>query len=304
MGVCVNMCLVLLAGSCLVSQDHTSSDAQILAGLFNGIMQPIERLANGIADTTFGVVRGSYNLISQTVTNVISSATSVTERVRRLLEEFRRRMGIGIPELGLPILDPLTIERLDIDFAHDTIALNGYLENVEIRHLSRFRLDYVEYDLNNRLFLNITFPLLYITGKYDIKGTFGDMFTIFGKGPFWLRLYELSLGTVSQLRNNIRKLPGIYVDDLKISVKLKRIENNFENLMNDTKLGAVINKAITQLTPEGIDTVWDEMEPAVSKIVKDIINGKLQNFELSNLVGRFFNFFKFNLNQRRISLKT
>ncbi|XP_017779581.1 PREDICTED: uncharacterized protein LOC108564893 [Nicrophorus vespilloides] len=282
----------------------TSGKPQLLAGLLSTVFQPLGRVVNGIADTTVGVVRGGFQLLNATVSTVITSAGSVTDRIRRLLEEFRKRMNIGIPELGLPILDPLTIDRLDIDFEHEALSLKGFLEHIEIKHLSRFKLDYVEYDLNNILTLNLTFPFLDIHGDYDIKGYFGSRYRIYGNGPFWLRIYQLSVGTVSELRNDVRKLPGISVENLRIKVKLQRIENRFDNLMNDPEMGDVINKAITAMTPQAIDTVWDEIEPAVSKIVKDIINGKLQDLEISHLVGRFFNIFKFNLNQRRLSLKT
>jgi len=281
-----------------VIDQPSAVNSQLLQDLFKSV----ERVVNGIAGTTVGVVRGGFNIINNSVTNVITSANSVSERIRRLLEEFRQRMLEGIPELGLPILDPLTIQRLDINFKHEAISLNGYADNLEIRYLSRFKLDYVDFDLLNKLTLNITFPFLYITGNYDIKGKFGDLFALHGKGPFWLKLYDLSLGTISQLRYNKKLVPGIYVESMRISVKLKKLENQFDNLMDDPGLGEVINKAITQLTPEGIDTIWDEIEPVISKIVVQIINDKLQDLELSHLVGRFFNFFKFNLNQGRISL--
>lgn len=286
---------------CLGLTLHTSyGDPQLLENIF----RPIGRVLNGLSDTTFGMVRGGIDFLNTTVSRIVTGAGTVTERIRYLLEELRQRMNIGIPELGLPILDPLTIARLDINFTHENTYLDGYLEEVQIRHLSKFRLDHVDYNLSNLLVLNLTFPKLDVTGYYEIKGKIGKLFSLQGKGPFWLRLYELSVGTISQLRVDRTKLPGYYVESMQISANLKRIENDFQNLMNDKELSKVFNKAITQIAPEGLSMVWPEIEPSVSETIKRIINDKLQDFEISNILERFLNVFRLNLNQGRISVRS
>lgn len=64
-------------------------------------------------------------------------------------------------------------------------SLEGYLEHIKITHLSKFRLDYVHFSLSNVLSLNLTFPQIDVTGYYDVNGKIGEMFHLFGKGPFW-----------------------------------------------------------------------------------------------------------------------
>lgn len=44
---------------------------------------------------------------------------SASDKIRDLLEEFRKTMMNGIPELGIPILEPLTIDRLDLNVSHE-----------------------------------------------------------------------------------------------------------------------------------------------------------------------------------------
>lgn len=52
----------------------------------------------------------------------MDGATNVTDRVRRLVEEFRKSMLTGVPEIGLPILDPLTIERIDLNITNKQLT--------------------------------------------------------------------------------------------------------------------------------------------------------------------------------------
>lgn len=101
--------------------------------------------------------------------------------------------------------------------------LQGYVENIEVTQLSKFRIDHVAYSLQNILTLNLTFPQNDIKGYYDVKGHFGKRYNVYGHGPFWLKLYMLSVGTVSQIKFD----NGYYVDWIRISVKLKKLEVKF-----------------------------------------------------------------------------
>lgn len=65
--------------------------------------------------------------------------------------------------------------------------LSGKIENIVVRQLSKFRIDRLNIGLNNgyQVGLDITFPYVEVNGKYDIDGVVGDMFQIYGNGPFW-----------------------------------------------------------------------------------------------------------------------
>lgn len=62
-------------------------------------------------------------MISNTMTSIITGAGSVTDKIIRLLEEFRKTMIRGIPELGIPILEPLTINRIDVNISSPDIGV-------------------------------------------------------------------------------------------------------------------------------------------------------------------------------------
>lgn len=65
-------------------------------------------------------------------------------------------------------------------------SLTGTLEHINVRQLSKFRIDYVDFGLTTlKLVLNITLPYLEVNGKYDMDGMIGDLFKIYGDGPFW-----------------------------------------------------------------------------------------------------------------------
>ncbi|XP_022905916.1 uncharacterized protein [Onthophagus taurus] len=258
---------------------------------------------NNITDESLSVVRTGLNVFDTTLTTVVNGAMTVTDRIRKLLEEFRKYMVTGIPELGLPILDPLTIRKIDINITHKELSLQGYVEDVRVRHLSKFRLDDLNYDMpTKKLVLNLTFPNLDIDGFYDITINVGQSFTIFGKGPFWIKLYQLSIETLSDIRVDPMSYPPFYVASMYLHPKLKKIKNHFYGLMDKQDLEDTFNKAITRMAPTALDTLWPEIEPKVSNILTSVINRKLQDFRVSRVFGRLFDMFKLNFNQGRIEV--
>lgn len=66
-----------------------------------------------------GVVRGGINAMGGTFLRIINRVGRATDKVSDLLEEIRKYMPIGIPELGIPRLEPLTVDKLEFDINHE-----------------------------------------------------------------------------------------------------------------------------------------------------------------------------------------
>ncbi|KAF5269546.1 hypothetical protein FQR65_LT17953 [Abscondita terminalis] len=177
-------------------------------------------------------------------------------------------MQKGIPELGIPILEPLLIEKIEIDVGSKNVGIvKGNMENVEIRRLSEFTVDYANWDFKHHLTLNLTFPKIDVKGFYVIDAKISKMVKIHGKGPFWLKLYGVSLGTVSNLKYDLIHDPPFYVQSMHIGAKLKKLDNHFSNLMNDEKLGDLFNEVISNVTPSALEVLWPDLEPGISRQV-------------------------------------
>lgn len=66
-----------------------------------------------------GVVREGISVLNATVSNIMNRVGGVSDRLRALIEEFRQHMMMGIPELGVPILEPLTINKIILNISHN-----------------------------------------------------------------------------------------------------------------------------------------------------------------------------------------
>lgn len=67
-----------------------------------------------------GLIRGSVNFVGRAVDRVINTFGRVEDRLRALLEEFRGIILRGIPELNIPVLDPLHVNKVEFDVNHDS----------------------------------------------------------------------------------------------------------------------------------------------------------------------------------------
>ncbi|RZB40572.1 uncharacterized protein BDFB_008715, partial [Asbolus verrucosus] len=224
------------------------------------------------------LVRGGISIFSRAVERIITTFGRVEDRLRELLEEFRRQIVRGIPELSIPILDPLHIDRIDFDIIHEAAALKGNVEDVTVKHISKFVIDKERFtDLGNlrfKLDLNLTFPYLVINGFYKVNGIIGDSISIFGD----------AISAIIKFESLRLKLTSLDID-----IKLRKLQNNFDNLMGNKEIGDLFNKAISKMAPEAIDMLWPDIKEPVEEEVSKYINNILENATVASLARRLFN---------------
>lgn len=116
----------------------------------------------------------------------IDTRDFVANKVREAIEAFRGIMLAGSTELGIPQLEPFSVDHVDFDIHHTIGKFKGTLDKLKIEDLSKFKLNDVTWKyIGSKLHINVSFPTIKVThGFYDIDGIIGDLFKLYGKGPF------------------------------------------------------------------------------------------------------------------------
>ncbi|XP_063926183.1 uncharacterized protein LOC135139779 [Zophobas morio] len=132
----------------------------------------------------------------------------------------------------------------------------------------------------------LLFPRLTIDGFYKLNGLVGDSIPIFGEGELWLNLidFKLAISTVIQFDHLKLKLTSLF-----INIKLRKLENHFDNFMHDEEIGELFNKAISKMAPEAIDLLWPDIKKPIEEQVKNYVNSVFDNATISSLARRLFN---------------
>ncbi|XP_057672439.1 uncharacterized protein LOC130903982 [Diorhabda carinulata] len=246
---------------------------------------------NRITNTTFDLIRSGINVFGNTIETIITTFSKIEDRLSALVELIRSQLIKGVPELSIPILDPLHVNKIEFDVRHEAALLKGNAKNITIKHISKFVVTKEKLTdlgkLRFRLDINLTFPFIRANGTYQVNGLIGQTFRIFGNGPFKLNIIDLRIATSTILKFT---LPGqLQVENISILPRLRKLENNFENMMNDPDTGALINKAISRLAPEALKIFWPELKRPIELEFIKYINNLLDNASVVNIAKRIFN---------------
>merc|ERR1712117_504994 len=104
----------------------------------------------------------------------------------------------GIPDLGIPPLDPFEVPHFDIDpiDINDPVPvkLNITIDDFVIKNLATFETQLAHLDLEGLgLELNLTIADLGGDATYSLDGTALGIFPIYGDGPMYLELFGVTL---------------------------------------------------------------------------------------------------------------
>ncbi|KAG7212627.1 hypothetical protein KM043_012914 [Ampulex compressa] len=274
--------LLLLAVCALFCPSNTQLIQPIQATLSGGI----ETVASSATNFLANAVERPRNLLinaTRATTGIIDSAASkgLEFKLRRFLEKFRSRMRYGIPELGIPVLEPLHLDEVVITSDNPEIGeLNVVLNDLTISKLSTFVIDKAKLSLvGPSITVNLTFPEIFASGYYNISGILGNMFPLHGAGPFEAAIYDFRL----YINIVIGFSRGLYVKSLDLDFSLGAADIHMENFMGGDKVGEVMNQVFQELTPEALDIIKPDILPVIQDYVTNMANEAIRHLTMRDL---------------------
>ncbi|KAK1123546.1 hypothetical protein K0M31_008251 [Melipona bicolor] len=265
--------------------------ANSASNFLSGFMQRQKELIHRVTDTASNYITTAVetpkNLIinaTKLTTGYIDSAASkgLEFKIRRIIEKIRARMPYGIPELGIPALEPFHLDELYINFDNPDIGnISIVLENLSLYNLSTFVVNKAKLSLIGPIFAaNISVPKIHIEGFYNISGDIGNTVDLQGSGPFKADVYDFQLYVSSLL--GFRK--GVYLKTFYMDFSLRSIDINLENFTDDDELTDVINKVVRELTPKVIEFIKPDILPGIQSYVGNKINETIQQITLKDVM--------------------
>lgn len=95
---------------------------------------------------------------------------------------------VGMPELYIPPMEPLTVPEIKMDQDSGAIYLHSTYKNVKIKGISKHKLNDLRIEPKQLKFtVSLTFPKLYLESEYNIKGKI-MMMPLLGDGHCKLEL--------------------------------------------------------------------------------------------------------------------
>ncbi|XP_020282128.1 uncharacterized protein LOC109853943 isoform X2 [Pseudomyrmex gracilis] len=259
---------------------------------------PTEPLPSTLLDGIGNVANSATNFLTNAVErprNLLINATRVTTgyidsaasrgfefKLRRFLEKFRGRMRNGIPELGIPPLEPFTLDEIDIDTDNPEIGkVHLVIEDLEMRKLSTFLIDRAKMSLiGPTIAVNISIPEIYATGHYNISGILGDTYKLRGAGPFEMTVNDFRAYVIIVLGY----ARGVYLRKFDLDFSLRAIKIHLHDFMGNEEVGLIMSKVFEELTPEAVDIIKPDILPVIRDYVANQINETIHHLTMRDLI--------------------
>ncbi|KAF5272815.1 hypothetical protein FQA39_LY07842 [Lamprigera yunnana] len=200
--------------------------------------------------------------------------SELPECFARAVEETLSILTNPVPELGLPSINPIVIERLEFNGGSGNIVLNQKLNDVKIYNMQNTKVTKADINIDRNYFNNALYthlPEMKFEADYEIDG---KMLVVPIRGSGKMKLQISDLTTVLRMNGTHEFRKG--VEYLKIfstacSLEPKLVKIQFDNLFNgDKTLGDNVNKMLNDNWKEVFGEFKSAYEDAIAQYMHSI----------------------------------
>ncbi|XP_037791287.1 uncharacterized protein LOC119586609 [Penaeus monodon] len=173
----------------------------------------------------------------------------VADIIVQALEAARPLLVSGIPELGIPPLDPLG-PLPKIPFSVDTsgLWLEGIVNDTYVRNIAQFVTCSVNLTFGLAQKFDIEFRLqnFHMDGFYDVDGLALSLFPIFGNGGFRIDAYDSGFSGGAKISYNPLS-DHASLRDLKLDIFFATLQLEMECILGCGDMSDLINGAASEI---------------------------------------------------------
>jgi len=213
----------------------------------------------------------------------------INECLKITMAALKQFMSTGIPEAGLPPLDPMRLDNVELNLAGAVVSFN----NVTAIGLSNHEARNVQYDRNTRtMMMTLALPKLTTSGEYVLKGKVLNIEGLDSKGPYQNEYSGVSVQGEAEVEQNGN---SIKIGDLNFRLKIDKINVHLECLFPKPNKNCCEDKDFRSCNPifartihrivnsnksggnSFVDNFQDEISDKIGNISKVYLNRALEN---------------------------
>ncbi|XP_015907494.1 uncharacterized protein [Parasteatoda tepidariorum] len=211
--------------------------------------------------------------------------TKLSNFLIEILENFRDQMPFGIPDIGVPAVDPLVIPNIDEKINEKVAQLEFRMRELNITGISKFRLQSLKADLV-RGFANIsiTLPEMEADGHCYMNGKVLNIFPINSDGPFFIQVKQVQISGYGDLNVTMGEHTRIHMNDLNLHLTFDSLKIEFQSLLGGGRWTKMLLKLVSGLGPKLFIHFHEEAMTELNKALLKLINKELDKGTLSELL--------------------
>jgi len=209
---------------------------------------------------------------------------SINNYIRAILQNLKGQMKTGIPEMKVPVLDPLSIPTINENIREGVANVKILVDQLKIEGLSKFETQMVDADMQSlRISLSLFVPLLTGKASYDLDGKIFNIIPLYGKGGANVQVVDLTATGSAAL--SVTADGHLQMGEFSLDIGFGGVFVNLENILGGGNLGQVVNGLINLLGKRLFDIFRPVIKKELSKVILVEINKALSKVKLSDIQG-------------------
>lgn len=202
--------------------------------------------------------------------------------LKSVLDPMKEQMRNGMPQYGLPVLDPLILPNISKSYSSDKANATMFIQDPTITGLSNFTLLKLDAHLRNlTVDIRVVFPKIMITSEhYQLSGNAANIIPLVGDGRVSIHIkdvqVDLSVRLIFPSSGNLK------IEDINIDLDFARVSVFFEELMGGGSLGDFINVYLSSSAKKYFLMYKPALLEKASALAKQRANKALSKFKLGN----------------------
>lgn len=200
-----------------------------------------------------------------------------------LFESLRPKLTTGIPEIGLPPMDPLVLPEVVI-FRGGSGQMKAIGHDIKITGISNFKTNYIKADVDNlEIDVSVFFPYLRYEGQYDVNARFVNI-PVKGKGPMRGNATEVNAQAI--LKGKFVEVDGekfVEFISASVDVDVKDYSVRVEKLFPDKQLNDAINVLINDRKLQSMATAKPIVNKVAASMMLEMVNRIAKNLSFDEV---------------------
>ncbi|XP_071440006.1 protein takeout-like [Hetaerina americana] len=197
--------------------------------------------------------------------------------IKNTFNHLRPYLVKGIPELEMPPIEPLKIDKMAMENGHGPVNVRAVFTNLTVHGASNYSVVAVKSDLATyRLDLGMKIPKITATGHYEVTGNVlllpvrsrGDFLSSFSDVTALAKIYGKE-----EKEAFGRMGPFMRTEKLVVDFALGKARFRVRDLLNgDNLLGVAMNQFLNQNSIEIINEMKPAASASIARLFKKILN--------------------------------
>lgn len=185
--------------------------------------------------------------------------------IKNSFNHLRPYLAKGLPDLGVPAVEPLFIDRLVMENSAGPVRVTAAFNNITVVGPSNYTITKIRSDLKKlRIDMGLVLPRIEITGKYEVSGQV-LLFPVRSQGNFWAAFMDVAaIAKIFGKEIERKSVKYMAAERLLVDFKLRSSRFKVRDTVNH---GSIIGEAMNQFLNNNAAEIIEEMRPAASQSI-------------------------------------